>query len=180
MTLRKLTQSRNVSVFADDDWIVDVASGMEAGQGLQSFVMSSFHGEPSGRLGEEESEKYKRDGGKSLEAEGETPLETCSHCALLAAITNPGGNEGTDTEEELECSGESTTVGWMSDFRLVERSQDSLKSVRLVSGITYHLTDPKTSDETTSHHHLLVHSCGLDNRADDEDKGRNGDWHEYL
>jgi hypothetical protein len=84
--------------------------------------VSSFHGEPSGRLGQEESEKDKRDCRKSLEAKGKTPLESRSHSALLTTITDPSGNEGTDTEEELERSCESTTVGWMSDFRLVEWS----------------------------------------------------------
>jgi hypothetical protein len=52
--------------------------------------------------------------------------------------------------------------------------------VSIASAITYHLANPETSEESTGHHHLLGHSCGLNDCADDEDGCSNGDWREYL
>jgi hypothetical protein len=40
-----------------------------------------------------------------------TPLERLAHCSLLAAVSDPSGDEGADAEEELEGSGESASVG---------------------------------------------------------------------
>jgi hypothetical protein len=128
--------SFDVGVLSDNDGVLSVTSGVQSSEGLQCLVVTAFHHEPSRRFGQQESEEDEGNGRKSLETERETPLEASSHSSLLTGVTDPSGNKGSDTKEELESSGKTTTVGRVSDLRLVKWGQDTLASVGSALGLT--------------------------------------------
>lgn len=82
--------------FSQDERVVHISRSMQTSERAQRFFLPSNEHEPSWGFGKEEDEGSERHGGKDLQAEWETPLESGTEVVLGAAVTNKRGNKGAD------------------------------------------------------------------------------------
>lgn len=121
-----------------DPGIIDVAVGVEAGKGLECFILLTLVHEPAGRLWEHEDEGAEDDGRDDLDAEGDSPLSVVGVVGECAPA-GPRCDEGSDSQHELLESCDSASDGRMCDLGLVQRNDHGQE------------TDTKTGKEATSH-----------------------------
>ena len=104
---------------------------------LDGELSLADHQQPSRRLGDKEGTDEQEGGGEELDKDGELPLEPVGLHGGLDGVVDPESTEGTDLNEDVEESDQTTSNGGGRELGEVDRDDQGQE------------TDSETSKEST-------------------------------
>lgn len=155
----------NLLVLGANPGVVDISVGVKLGKRLEALLRLTMVDQPTRRLGEEHDEDTEDDSGDVLDTQRDTPLPAVVVGEVVAAESNPGRDESTDTQHELLEGGDTTTDAGVCKLGLVQRDDHDEE------------TNTETSDGTTSVEVVEVHGTSLETTAEQEEDATDEDCH---
>ena len=105
--------------FGADPGIIFIPVGVQSGERFESLFWMSMIDEPTWRFGKEENETGENDGREHLESQGQAPLCRVAFDAYVCSVTDPSGDESTNSQHELLQGCDATSNAGMGNFGLV-------------------------------------------------------------